>query len=298
MKVLVTGSHGLIGTALVAALRDGGHSVTRLVRGEPAGTDKVSWDPVAGTIDRSGLEGHDAAVNLAGAGIGDHRWTAEHKALVRDSRVRATSLLAEAIAGLDSPPRTLLSGSAVGIYGDRGDQELTEAADRGEGFLASVVKEWEGATARASEAGIRVAHLRTGVVLSARGGALRKQLTPFRLGLGGRIGTGRQHLSWISLDDEVGAIVHLLEAESVAGPVNLTAPNPVTNAEFTRALGSVLHRPTVLPVPTVALHALFGREMTAEMLLGGQRVLPTVLIASGFQFRYPDLVAALAHELS
>jgi uncharacterized protein len=297
MKVVVTGSHGLIGGALVKALKADGHDVTRLVRAEPTGPGEVRWDPAAGTIDIAALEGHDAAVHLAGVGIGDHRWTDEHKAAVLDSRLQGTSLLASTLAGLSSPPRVLASGSAVGFYGDRGDEQLTEQSGPGRGFLADVVKRWESAAAGAGDAGIRVVLLRSGVVLSEKGGALEKQLGPFKLGLGGRLGPGRQYLSWITLEDEIAAIRHLLAADGVEGPVNVTAPNPVTNADFTKALGKALHRPTVFPTPKVALHALFGEEMVAEMLLAGQRVLPAKLTASGFTFAQPEIEGALRSVL-
>ena len=257
----------------------------------------MRWDPAAGTIDAAALEGHDAAVNLAGAGIGEHRWTPKHKAAIRDSRVQGTGLLARTLASLDRPPSVLASGSAVGFYGNRGDEELTEDSGPGTGFLADVVQEWEAATTPARQAGIRVATIRSGVVLSGRGGALGRQLLPFRLGLGGRLGSGNQWLSWISLDDEVGAIRHVLAHRDVEGPVNLTAPGPVTNGEFTRSLGRAVRRPTVLPTPTVALWALFGREMVAEMLLTSHRALPAVLTASGYSFRHPAVDAALADVL-
>ncbi len=297
MRVAVTGSHGLIGTALVEALTGDGHHVTALVRGDPQGPDQIRWDPAAGTIDGAGLEGHDAVVHLAGVGIGDHRWTDDHKRAVLDSRVQGTTLLATALAGLDRPPKVLASASAVGYYGDTGDRAVTEADGPGTGFLADVVQQWEDAAAPAAKAGIRVARFRSGVVLSDRGGALDKQLLPFKMGLGGRVGTGEQYLSWISLDDEVAAIRHLLATDSIEGPVNLTAPNPVTNAEFTRALGTVLGRPTVMPVPKLALHTMFGKEMVAEMLLAGQRVLPAVLQASGFSFVDDEIEAALRRIL-
>ena len=268
------------------------------MRRAPGAPSEVRWDPAAGSIDAAPLEGHDAAVNLAGAGIGEHRWTAKHKAAIRDSRVQGTGVLARTLASLDRPPAVLASGSAVGFYGNRGDEELTEESGPGSGFLSGVVQEWEAATAPASEAGIRVATLRSGVVLSPTGGALGRQLLPFRLGLGGRLGSGRQWLSWISLDDEVGAIRHVLSHDDVVGPVNVTAPGPVTNAQFTASLGRALRRPTVLPTPTAALWLLFGREMVAEMLLTSHRVLPTVLTASGYSFRHPAVDAALGDLLA
>jgi uncharacterized protein (TIGR01777 family) len=298
VKVAVTGSHGLIGSELVAELTGQGHVVTRLVRSEP-GDGEAAWDPAKGTIEAGKLEGHDGVVHLAGVGIGDHRWTDEHKRAVLDSRVQGTALLARTLAGLSSPPTVLVSGSAVGYYGyDRGDEVMTEASPRGSGFLAEVVDAWEKAAAPAADAGIRVATVRSGVVLTAKGGALKKQLLPFKLGVGGRLGTGRQWLSWISLEDEVAGIVHLLTDEKGRGPVNLTSPEPVTNAEFTATLAKVLKRPAFMPVPTVALHALFGKEMTKEMLLGGQRVVPGALQGAGFAFTRPRLQDALRHTLS
>ncbi len=298
MKVIVTGSHGLIGGELVASLFAGGHQVTRLVRNTSPGAGEVAWAPAAGTIEAEKLEGHDAAVHLAGAGIGDHRWTDEHKRAVLDSRVQGTALLARTLAGLSSPPEVLVSGSAVGFYGpDPGDRELTEADDRGTGFLADVVARWEEAASPAAEAGIRVARMRSGVVLSAKGGALAKQLLPFKAGIGGRMGTGRQWLSWISVDDEIAAIAHLLTTDELSGPVNVTSPQPVTNAEYTATLARVLKRPAILPTPTPALQLLFGREMVKEMMLGGQRVLPARLQASGFTFAHPELEGALRHLL-
>ncbi|MGI8810774.1 MAG: TIGR01777 family oxidoreductase [Acidimicrobiales bacterium] len=296
MKILVTGSSGLIGRELVATLTGQGHQVTRLVR-RPAQAGEATWDPAAGTIEADKLEGHDAVVHLAGAGIGDHRWTDEHKRAVMDSRVQGTSLLTRTLAGLSSPPSVLASGSAVGFYGYEIELPVTEASPRGAGFLADVVSAWEKATAPASEAGIRVALLRSGVVLTAKGGALKKQLLPFKLGLGGRLGTGRQWLSWISLDDEVAGIIHVLTEKAVQGPVNVTSPEPVTNADFTATLARVLKRPASMPVPTVALHALFGEEMTKEMLLGGQQVRPAALETSGFTFAHPSLEGALRHTL-
>jgi len=296
MKVLVTGSHGLIGSELVGQLTHAGHQVTRLVRSS-AGPGEAAWDPAAGTIEADKLEGHDAAVHLAGVGIADHKWTEDHKRAVLDSRVQGTGLLARTLAGLSSPPAVLASGSAVGFYGDRGDDELTEADGRGRGFLADVVSAWEEAAGPAADAGIRVVLVRTGVVLTGKGGALKKQLPPFKLGLGGKLGSGRQWLSWISLDDEVAALLHVLATDGLAGPVNLTAPQPVTNADFTSTLARVLHRPAVLPVPTVALNVLFGKEMVEEMLLGGQRVLPAALQHFGFSFAHPTLEDALRHTL-
>jgi len=278
MRIAITGSHGLIGSALLTRLEGEGHTVVRLARG--------AFDP-------AGLEGVDAIVHLAGAGIGDHRWSDSYKAEILGSRVQGTTALAKTIHDLQSKPRVLLSGSAVGWYGPRGDEVLDETSTSGTGFLADVCRQWEAATAPAEAAGVRTVHLRTGVVLSAKGGALRKQLPLFRLGLGGRFGTGKQWQSWISIDDEVGAIVHLLTAD-VEGPVNLTAPNPVTAAEFAGTLGSVLRRPSFLPVPSFGPRLLLGREAADELLFSGQRAVPTKLTASGYSFAYPELAGALA----
>jgi uncharacterized protein (TIGR01777 family) len=297
MRVLVTGSSGLIGRELVAELGRQGHEVTRLVCRPAATAGEAAWDPSAGTLEAAKLEAHDAAVHLAGAGIGDHRWSDDHKRAVLDSRVQGTGLLARTLAGLDRPPAVLISGSAVGYYGYESDQPMTETSPKGRGFLADVVAAWEEAAAPAQEAGIRTVRIRSGVVLTAKGGALKKQLLPFKLGFGGRLGDGQQWLSWISLEDEVAAIIHLLTSEATEGPVNVTSPQPVTNKEFTATLARVLHRRALVPVPTPALHVLFGREMTKEMLLGGQRVLPTALEASGYVFEHLTLEGALRSTL-
>src|SRR5439155_25659384 len=237
-------------------------------------------------------EGVDAVVHRAGVGIGDRRWSDEHKRAVLDSRVQGTTLLARTLASLTDRPSVLVSASAVGYYGDRGDEVLTEDAGPGTGFLSEVCEQWERSTAPAKDAGIRVAHLRTGLVMSREGGALKQMLVPFRLGAGGRIGSGRQWWSWIAIDDELGAILHVVGDDTVRGPVNLTAPNPVTNAEFTKTLGKVLGRPTLLPTPTFALKALFGGDAVDEMFLGGQRVVPAKLEATAYEFRHPHLEPA------
>jgi uncharacterized protein (TIGR01777 family) len=296
MDVVVTGSGGLIGAALRPALERAGHRMVPMVRSEATG-GTLHWDPGRGVIDAGGLEGAGAVVHLAGEGIGARRWNEAQKAMIRDSRVRGTTLLAETLAKLANPPKVMLCASAVGIYGDRGDEVLTESSRPGNGFLAEVCVAWEAAATPAREAGIRVAHLRTGIVLSGSGGALAKMLPPFKLGLGGRLGSGSQWMSWISIEDEVGAIVHLLGEAAPAGPVNLTAPNPVTNADFTKALGRTLGRPALVPVPAPALKLLLGAEMAQELLLGGQRVLPTRLLDTGYTFRHPDLDGALTAAL-
>ncbi|HEX2062815.1 MAG TPA: TIGR01777 family oxidoreductase [Acidimicrobiales bacterium] len=296
MLVLVSGSRGLIGTALVAALEADGHTVRRLVRGR-AGGGEVGWDPAGGAIDHTGLEGVDAVVHLAGEPIGGRRWSPAQKERVRSSRVEGTRLLATALAELGRPPAVMVSGSAVGIYGDRGEETLTEDSTLGSGFLAEVCRRWEEATGPAGEAGIRVVTIRTGVVLSPRGGALGRQLPFFKLGIGGRLSSGRQYTSWISIDDHVGSVRHLLATESLKGPVNLTAPEPVRNAELTRALARALHRPAVVPVPRFALAVVLGRELAAEML-GSQRVLPQRLEASGYRFRHEQVDEALRHVLA
>ena len=292
MDVVVSGSHGFIGSALLPALTAGGHRIRRLVRG-PAGEGEVTWDPDAGTIDSAGLDGVEGVVHLAGVGIGDKRWTAEQRARIRDSRVRGTAVLAGALARLPTPPRVLVSGSAVGYYGDRGDEILSEESGPGDGFLAEVVRAWEDAAAPAAEAGIRVVFARSGVVQSPAGGALRKQLPMFKLGLGGPLGSGRQWVSWITLDDEVGAILHALTTEALAGPVNLTAPEPVTGKTMAHALGQALHRPARLPVPKAALGIAVGRQMANEMVTASQRAVPARLLASGYRFSHPEVEAAM-----
>jgi uncharacterized protein (TIGR01777 family) len=291
VDVVVSGSSGLIGTALVEALAAAGHRPIRLVRGDARG-EVIRWDPKAGTIDAASLEGVGAAVHLAGAGIGDHRWTEDYKREIRESRTVSTDLLARTLASLSRPPSVLLSGSAIGYYGDRGDEVLTEASAGGDTFLADVCQAWEAATAPASEADLRVVHLRTGIVLSADGGALKKQLPLFKLGLGGRFGSGRQWQSWIAIDDWVGAALHLLEHD-VVGPVNLTAPNPVTNAEFASTLGRVLHRPAFVPVPRFGPKLVLGAELADSLLFESQRVLPSILHESGHQVAHADLEPAL-----
>jgi uncharacterized protein (TIGR01777 family) len=301
MKIIVTGSTGLIGRALVRSLLAEGHSVTRLVRGDTQtfrapGTSAVRWDPDAGTLDAKALEGHDAAVHLAGESVAEGSWTEEKKARIRDSRVKGTRLVAGAVAALREKPKVLVSASATGFYGSRGEEVLTESSASGGDFLSEVCREWEKATLPASEAGIRVVNLRIGVVLSGEGGALPKMLTPFRLGVGGRVGGGRQYMSWVDLEDVVGIIKHAINNESVRGPVNTVAPTPVTNSQFTKALGKVLGRPTFFTIPEFAVRLAFG-EMGETLLLGSQRVEPARLSASGYQFAYPNLEDSLRHVL-
>jgi uncharacterized protein (TIGR01777 family) len=300
MRVAISGSTGLIGTALARSLRADGHEVVRLVRGEPAypGSElAVPWDPAAGTIDPTNLHGVDAVVNLSGRSIGEKRWSAAEKEELVQSRLRATRLLAETIAGLEPRPAVLLSASAIGFYGDRGDEELTEDSEPGDGFFADLCRQWEDATGAAEAADVRVAHLRTGLVLSGEGGFLKRPLQLFKLGVGGRLGSGRQWWSWIAIDDEVDAIRFLLDHE-LAGPVNLTAPDPVTNGEFTKVLGRVLHRPTIFPAPAFAIRTILGRELADEAVLAGQRVLPRRLLDAGYVFRYRDAEQALRAALA
>ncbi len=297
MDIAVTGSTGLIGTALVEALTEQGHRVLRLVRpsSDPAepgtGTDTAAWDPSAGTIDAEALAGLDAVVHLAGVGIADKRWTDEQKGRILSSRTAGTTLLASAIAGLDRPPKALLSGSAIGYYGDHGDEVIDETTGPGDDFPARVCVEWEASAQAAVDAGIRVTFLRTGIVQSTEGGALARQLPFFRLCLGGKAGSGRQYISWISIEDEVRAICHLIDAD-VAGPVNLVAPEPVTNAEYTKVLFRVLRRPMTF-LPMTGPRLLYGRELADSLLLTSQRVVPDVLTASGFTFSEPELEGAL-----
>jgi len=294
MDVAVTGSTGLIGSALCTALEARGDRVVRILRRDPSGRGEIHWDPADGVLDPSDLRGTDAVVHLAGAGIADRRWTPAQRNRIRESRTRGTTLLAGALAEIrdDGGPSTLVSGSAIGVYGDAGDHLLDEDGPRGTGFLADVCIAWERATERAGSAGIRVAHARTGVVLSPEGGLLAKQLPLFRLGLGGRLGSGHQYLSWISLRDEVAALLWLVDRE-VEGPVNLVAPSPVTNAEFARSLGSALGRPARLPVPTAMPMVMFGRDLVRELMLASTRVRPRVLEDGGFAFTDPELGPAL-----
>lgn len=297
MDIVISGASGLIGTALTDSLIANGHRPIALVRRTPKpGADEIEWNPSGGTIDAAGLEGVDAVVHLAGAGIGDKRWSDERKKLIRESRTKGTTLLAETLAGLDRKPQALVSASGIGYYGSQGDAALTETDPAGSGFLADVCVEWEDAATPAIEAGIRTAFTRTSVVLSDEGGTLAKQLPLFKFGLGGRFGSGQQWLSWISLRDEIRAIEFLLEND-ISGPVNLCSPNPVTNLAFTKTLGSVLNRPTLIPVPLFAPKLLFGTEFVEELILASQKGVPSVLADAGFSFGDPELEPALRRIL-
>jgi len=293
---VVGGSSGFIGTALVDRLRAAGHDIVRLVRRDSAAPDEVTWRPSVAPLDPSTVDGADAVVNLAGVGVGTHRWNAAFKALIRASRVNSTEALAAAVAAAKAPPRVLLNASAVGFYGDTGDREVDESGPAGDGYFPDVCRAWEAATEAAEAAGIRVAHLRTGLVLGPGGGLLKPLLPLYRFGLGGPLGNGRQWMPWISLADEVAAIEFLLTADAVTGAVNLTGPAPVTNREFARTLGRVLHRPAVLPVPAFALRIAVG-EFGAEAVRS-QRVLPAVLAGAGYRFQHADLESALRWSLT
>jgi uncharacterized protein (TIGR01777 family) len=297
MKILVSGSHGLIGKALVRSLTDDAHEVVRLVRGERSfGAMEIEWDPNQSRIDTEHLEGFDAVVHLAGEAIASSRWTAEKKRAIRDSRVNGTALLSDSLAHLSRPPSIFLSASAIGYYGDRGDELLTENSAPGEDFLSSVCVEWERATSAAAEKGIRTIRTRFGIILDTHGGALAKMLTPFRMGIGGRVGDGKQWMSWIALDDVVNGLKFLIADKSIHGPVNFVAPNPVTNAEFTKTLGRALSRPTLFPVPAFGARLAFG-EMADALLLSSQKVEASVLEDKGFLFNWPTLEPVLRHLL-
>jgi hypothetical protein len=297
MKILVTGSTGLIGSSLCAFLAAEGHRVLRMVRRRPAHEDEIFWDPPSGRLDPEALEGIGAVVHLAGENIAGGRWTEERKRRIRDSRTSGTRLLAQTMARLSNPPKTLVSVSAVGYYGDRQDAELTEESAPGTGFLADLCREWEKATEPAAERGIRVVIPRLGTVLSPRGGALALMLPVFRAGIGGRIGSGRQYMSWIALEDLVGVIHHAIQCDFLKGPVNAVSPNPVTNRVFAKTLGRVLSRPVLFALPSFAARLIFG-EMAEEVLLASARVLPKRLLQSGYRFKYPELEAALRRGFS
>jgi uncharacterized protein len=300
MQIAITGSSGLVGSAVVQALTRDGYGVKRLVRSSGAASrdsrdSEVMWDAQAGRLDTAALDGVDTILHLAGETISE-RWNQEKKARIRDSRLNGTRFLAEHIAAMRNPPKVLISASAVGYYGDRGDERLTESSAPGSGFLAEVCRGWEAATAPASQAGIRTVLFRLGVVLSRSGGALPKMLPPFRMGVGGKLGSGRQYMSWITIDDVVGSVRHILTSPAIDGPVNAVAPNPVTNAEFTKALGAALHRPTIFPVPELAVRLAFG-EMGQQLLLASQRVIPEQLTRHGYRFQQPEIEGALRSVL-
>ena len=295
MKIAITGASGLIGSALVPHLRTQGHEVMRLVRRPSTAADEITWDPKAGTVDLARLQGTEAVVHLAGAGVGDHRWTDDYKRQILDSRVDGTRTIVEAITKLDTPPKVLVSGSAIGWYGETGDRRVDESDPAGTGFLADVVRAWEATADPAEQAGIRVVHARTGLVVAKEGGAWARMFPLFKLGLGGKLGSGRQYWSWISLRDEVRALDYLIANETINGPVNLTGPNPATNAEVTAAMGEVLGRPTLLPAPAFALKAVLG-EFSTEVL-GSARVIPAVLERSGFVWDDPTIANAIRTAL-
>ena len=296
MRVAVTGASGLIGSALVPHLRSVGHEVQRLVRRPVAAPDEVWWDPTAGTVDLEPLQGIDAVIHLAGAGVGDHRWTDDYKREILSSRVDSTHTIVNAMLELEQKPRVLVSASAIGYYGDTGDRPVDETAPAGTGFLADVVRAWEAAASPAASGGIRVVHPRTGLVVSGRGGAWARMFPLFKFGLGGKLGNGQQYWSWISLRDEVCALQFLMEQEHLSGPVNLTGPTPVTNAEVTSVMGHVMGRPTILPAPAFALKAVLG-EFSTEVL-GSSRVLPAVLEQAQFRFQDPTIESAVRTALA
>jgi uncharacterized protein (TIGR01777 family) len=298
VDVAISGASGLIGSALTESLRADGHRVLRLTRGGVTGDDTIGWDPQAGRIDAPALEGIDAIVHLAGEGIGEHRWSDEQKRKIRESRVRGTAVLAGAVASRERKPSVFVSGSAIGYYGNAGNKVLTEESPPGNDFLAEACVAWEAETKPASEAGVRTVLTRTGIVLDKHGGALAKMLLPFRMGIGGRQGSGRQWMSWVALADEVAAIRHAIDHEAVRGPINIAAPNPVTNADFAHALGEALNRPTVLPTPLLPLKVRLGSELVESLLLTSQRISPAKLEATGYEFQYPELHAALTAILN
>lgn len=298
MDVAVSGSSGLIGTALVRGLSEAGHRPVRLVRREPkSGSDEIRWDPASGVLDAASLDGIDGVVNLSGAGIGDKRWTPAYKELCVTSRTGSTALLAETMAAAANPPKVFLSGSAIGYYGSQGATELTESSPPASDFLADLCVKWEAAAQPAIDAGVRTAFLRTGIVLSTEGGALAKLIPLFKLGVGGKFGSGDQYMSWVSIQDEVGMILHLLENE-ISGPVNLTGPEPVTNAEFTKTLGKVLGRPTLLPIPEFGPKLVLGGDRADALLFDSMRVLPTVMEGSTYTFNHRTHEAALREILN
>ncbi|MBN1569720.1 MAG: TIGR01777 family oxidoreductase [Acidobacteria bacterium] len=296
MNILITGASGLIGSTLSSYLIENNHRVLRMVRKARSSAGEVRWDPSSGILDMEALEGLDAVVHLAGENIASGRWSAEKKRRIRDSRIQGTRILAQSLARLFDPPKVLVSASATGYYGDRGDEILDEESAAGTGFLASLCSEWEAATEPAVIRGIRVVTPRFGMVLSVSGGAMAMMLPVFRLGIGGRIGNGRQYMSWIAIDDLVGIIDHAIRNESLSGPINAVAPSPVTNREFTAILGHVLSKPAFFVLPAFAARIAFGK-MAEEVLLASARVLPTQLKETGYKYKFPDLEEALRHVL-
>lgn len=296
MKVIISGASGLVGTALVSFLTARGHTIRRLVRSEATASGEISWNPESGTIDKKELEGTDAVVHLAAESIAEGKWTPEKKKRIHDSRVQGTTVLAKALGSLNSPPKVFISASAIGYYGDRGEEILREDSGPGVGFLPQVCEAWEAAAALAGEKGIRVVHPRIGIVLSVKGGALAKMLPPFKMGVGGKLGSGQQFMSWIALDDLIGVIDYVLTNETISGAINAVSPNPIRNLEFTKALGSVLKRPTIFPMPALMIRTIFG-EMADALLLSSTRVHPAKLIGASYAFRYPELEGALHHVL-
>lgn len=293
MKILITGASGLLGSAATVGLRSDGHTVGHFVRpGRTVPAGDVAWDPMAATIDLAAIEGADAILHLSGASVGDGRWTHDRKRILRSSRLGSTRVLVDAVAKLQRKPRIFLAASAIGYYGNRGDEVLTEASSNGRGFLAQLTRDWEAEVSRARELGMRTVELRFGVILSMQGGALPKMLTPFKFGLGGKLGSGQQWMSWVTLQDVVGVIRAALVDDRLMGPVNVVAPKPVQNEDFTRGLALAVHRPAIFPAPAFMLRIILG-EMANEMLLTSQRVKPEKLQTAGFEFRYPDLESAL-----
>ena len=297
MKIAITGSTGLVGKKIIAGLEADGHQVVKLVRGSRNKPDEFLWNPDTEKIDAKAFEGTDAVIHLEGENIASKRWTSEQKMKIKKSRVDGTRLIAGTIAALENPPRTLISTSAIGYYGDRGNEFLTEESTSGAGFLAAVCRDWEDATRTAESKGLRVVHARLGVVLSREGGALKMMLPPFLMGAGGPLGDGKQYMSWIDLDDAARVFIYLATKSNLSGPVNVVAPNPETNAQFTKTLARVLHRPAFFPVPTIGVKVMFG-EMGQELLLASNKVSADKLVAAGFQFSYPELESALKHELN
>ena len=292
MKILISGSHGLVGSALTSSLGRGSHQILTLVRSTSKSASEIEWHPEQGPLQPKALEGIDAVVHLAGESIAEGRWDDGKKRRIRDSRVKGTTVLSQKLAQLEQPPKTFICASAIGYYGNRGDELLTEDSSPGDDFLSRVCVEWEQATLPAKERGIRVVNARFGIILSTDGGALAKMLTPFRMGVGGRVGSGKQWMSWIALADVVGALKFALDRETLSGPVNYVSPNPVTNAEFTKTLGKALSRPTIFPIPEFGVRLAFG-EMADALLLSSQRVKPQLLEENGYQFACQKLDGAL-----